>query len=483
MRQLLLPLFTVLLCTCVRAQNYVSVTLQETLTADSIRRSVSPLPVPTTYDVATYKVVYATIDAFGMPDTASGMLAIPQAPDLIFPMTAYMHGTVANREAVPSRVPTPERRLVNVLATNGYIVAAPDYIGLGDSKGFHPYVHAASESSAGRDILLAARQWMDEEGIPYNEQLFITGYSQGGHAAQALQRDLQADGAADSLVVTAGAHLSGPYSISDVMRRATLEQEQATSPGFIVYTYVSYSNVYGLYDDLGEAFRQPYLDVINRYDAEEIDGGVFNAELSALLEANDDRIIDMFQDSIRQQLIDNDDDSPIVQALRDNDTYNWAPNAPTLLVYCTADEQVPFENAILADSVMRALGSTMVTDTSAGPFSHGFCIPFALTQALNHFGQYQRIDATTSVGQAVKLAAFTVSPNPVAATGALRINGLTQDQQYHYSLYDISGRQVQQGMFAGGQALSLNGRSRAGLHLLRITLPGGDFAVSRVVLR
>ena len=480
MRQLLLPLFTLLLCTCVRAQDYVSVTQQETLTAASI---TTGLPIDGIYDVNTYKVVYATIDALGRPDTASGMLAIPQDEAAIFPMAAYMHGTVANREAVPSRVTTVERRLVNVLATNGYIVAAPDYIGLGDSEGFHPYVHAASESSAGRDLLLAVRQWMDEQQLPYNEQLFITGYSQGGHAAQALHRDLQADGLADSLVVTAGAHLSGPYSISDVMRRATLEEEQATQPGFIIYTYVSYSNVYGLYDSLGAAFVQPYLEVINRYDAEEIDGGAFNAELVALLEANDDRIIDMFQDSIRQQLIDNDDDSRIVQALRDNDTYRWAPAAPTLLVYCTADEQVPFENAILADSVMRALGSTMVTASSAGPFTHGVCIPFAITQTLAHFGQYQRIDATTSVGRAVDLPAFGISPNPVATDGQLRITGLNQNEQYHYSLYDISGRQVQQGMLAGGQPLTLAGQPGAGLHLLRIDLPGGDFAVGRVVLR
>ena len=482
MKNLLLALLLVCLCTCVRAQTYVSVTPQETLTAAEIG-SGNPL-IPTEYAVNTYKVLYNTIDAFGEPEVASGLLSIPQDSSLSFPLAVYMHGTVTNREAVPSRTGTNERSLVNILATNGYISLAPDYIGLGDSEGFHPYVHAASESSAGRDLILAARQWLAEQGIGFNDQLFITGYSQGGHAAQALHRDIQTGDGADFLEVTAGAHLSGPYDISGVMRRAALSQERATLPGFIVYTYVSYNNVYDIYDSLAEVFKEPYLSVINQYDREEIDGNTFNSELSRLLDENDERLIELFQDSIREQLENNDDDSRIVQALRDNDTYNWAPEAPTLLYYCTEDEQVPFQNALVADSVMTELGSTTVVTRSGGSLSHINCVPFALSATLSFFNDLARIDSvTTSVGRPTALPTFSVSPNPISAGSSLQLKGLPTGQSYTYSLYDFSGRQLQQGRLEHDRSIWLSDRAAPGVYLLRIGLPNGDFTVRRLQVR
>jgi pimeloyl-ACP methyl ester carboxylesterase len=487
MNYLLPLLLSVLVCTCVRAQTYVSVTAQEDVSVAAIRQNLPPLfavLVPLAYPVKTYKVTYNTVDAFGEPEVASGMISVPQNADLSFPLAVYMHGTVTDREAVPSRQQTAERLLINVIASSGYITVAPDYIGLGDSEGFHPYVHAASESSAGRDLILAARQWLSEQGISYNEQLFVTGYSQGGHAAQALHRDLQMDEDNDSLNVTAGAHLSGPYDISGVMRRAALSEEQVTLPGYIIYTYVSYNNVYGLYDNLEQVFVAPYLDVIRQYDEEAIDGNAFNAELSRLLNENDDRLVDMFQDSIRQQLEENDDDSRIVQALRANDTYNWAPETPTLLVYCTADEQVPFENSLVADSVMRELGSEMVTVQVGGDESHTDCVGPALISTLNFFGRYASIDsATTSVGRLLALPELKVSPNPVGLSQLLQVSGLDAAATFRYELYGMAGRRVQTGVLSETDGIQLGRGLRSGTYVLRIIRHDGNYAVRRVVVR
>ena len=481
MKHLSTLLFAFFLCTCVCAQTYVSVTEQESLTAAQAR---GIYPIPSEYAVVNYKVLYNTIDAKGEPTVASGLLSVPEARSLSFPMSVYMHGTVTNREAVPSRIGVTERGVPTALASLGYISVAPDYIGLGDNEGFHPYVHAASEASAGYDLILAAQQWMREQEIAFNDQLFLTGYSQGGHAVQALHRAIQDtyDGPGDTLTVTAASHLSGPYSISEVMREATLSEGQPTLPGYIVYTYISYDNVYGLYDSLGSAFVQPYLDVIKQYNAEEIDGGEFNQRLSSLLEENDDRLIDMFQDSIRTQIETNDDNSATIQALRDNDTYDWAPEAPTLLYYCTADEQVPFRNSILADSVMRANGSVTVNLQNGGARSHTECAPFALFATLTLFSQYATIEPTTAVGQAIELPKFSISPNPASSGNEIRLNGLPQGR-FHYALYDVSGRALAQGQLGNEGVIRTSTSLQSGLHLLRITLPNGDFAVRKLVVR
>ncbi len=481
MKHLFTLLFACLLYPGVRAQTYVSVTEQDSLTAAQAR---GPLPINAQYDVVTYKVLYNTIDALGDSTVASGLLAIPDERNLSLPITVYMHGTVTDREAVPSREGVTERGISTAFASLGYISVAPDYIGLGDNEGFHPYVHAASEASAGYDLILAAQQWMREQDIAFNEQLFLTGYSQGGHAVQALHRAIQDtyEGPGDTLSVTAASHLSGPYSISEVMREATLAEGQPTLPGYIVYTYISYNNVYGLYDSLGSAFVQPYLDVIKEYDAEEIDGGEFNSRLSTLLEENDDRLIDMFQDSIREQIVSNDENSRTVQALRDNDTYDWAPEAPTLLYYCTADEQVPFRNAILADSVMRQNGSTSVTLQNGGALSHNGCAPFALLATLGLFDQYATFEPIVSARQLLRLPELSISPNPVSAGREVRLNGLPNGQ-VHYTLYDVSGRALWQGQLDGHGVIQTPTTLHPGLHVLRLTLPNGNFAVRKLMLR
>jgi hypothetical protein len=475
------PLLPDSLRTCARAQTYVSVTEQEGTLAQLIQL-LQPT-IPARYDVTNYKVLYRTVDALGRPDTASGLLSIPDDRDLRFPMGVYMHGTVTDREAVPSRPGVSERFLTSAFATVGYIAVAPDYIGLGDSEGFHPYVHADSEASAGRDLILAAREWMDEQGIAYNDQLFITGYSQGGHAAQALHREIQTDSVGTELAVTAAAHLSGPYSISDVMRRATLEPGRATLPGYIIYTYVSYNNVYGIYDSLGEAFREPYLSTIQRFDREEIDGGRFNGVLDSLLAANEDRLIDMFRDSIRTQLETDDDDSRIVRALRDNDTFDWAPEAPTILYYCTEDEQVPFQNALLADSVMTANGSTSVRTINGGPLNHGGCVLPAITAAINLFDSLAVREPIVSAREALLLPNLSIAPNPVPSGAVPTVTGLNAATSYRYQLYDVAGRGVAEGPITNGQQLRQLVTASPGLYLLRISDDAGRSTVHKLIFR
>lgn len=480
----LIPLALLLLLgTRGRAQTYVSVEPQDTLIAFFANLAIPGLGAE--YDVVNYKMLYTTTDTRGMPDTASGMFSVPADSTNAYPLAVYMHGTVTDRDEVPSRLDTRERIVVAGMATTGFITIGPDYIGLGDSDGFHPYVHAESESRAGRDMIVAVRQWLNDRGRGFNDQLFITGYSQGGHAAMALHRDIQMTNEGDSLTVTAGAHLSGPYSISDVMRRAALsETDQLTLPGYIVYTYASYNNVYQIYDSLREVFREPYLEVIARYDNEEIDGIAFNTQLTTLLNENDDRLIDMFQDSIARQLIEDDDDSPLVQALRRNDTYEWVPEAPTLLYYCTEDEQVPFQNAILADSVMRALGSDQVILSNGGAFDHGRCFNPALTAALTLFRSLAVVEPVVSTGGYYRsFPELRISPNPVYAGETLRIGGLPSPAALRYGLFDAMGRSVQRGRLLSDASLPIARGLRTGTYVLRLEFPDGRFTARRIVLK
>jgi len=170
MKNILLFLFCALAAN-VSAQEVIDVEVQDMQT-----RFILSFVVPFTpeYDVQNYKVQYTTTDAFGQPDTASGLVTIPITPeDLSFPIAVYNHGTVGGeREAVLSRQGIQERFFVAAVVTSGYIGLAPDYLGLGDSDGRHPYVHAETEASAGRDMVIAVKKWLAEDDIAQFNEVF-----------------------------------------------------------------------------------------------------------------------------------------------------------------------------------------------------------------------------------------------------------------------------------------------------------------------
>jgi hypothetical protein len=446
-----------------RSQSVVSVELQGDISIFILELFVGQQNVQ--YPVRTYKMIYTTTDVFGEPTEASGMISIPVGPNVVGdrPIAVYNHSTVDNREAVPSRPDVQERFLAHVFATNGYYTIAPDYLGLGDNPAIiHPYVHADSEAQAGYDMIIAFRDWLATENLGFTDQLYTTGYSQGGHASMALQQKLLEE--TDDLLppATAAAHLSGPYGISTVMADVLFDPETETLPGYLAYTYISYNYVYGLFDDLGAVFNQPYATPIVEFSEGQISLGDLNNELFDLLAANSATLPEMFQDSILN-ILENEPDHPINVALRDNDTYNFIPLAPTMLYYCTEDEQVPFANALLADSLMSVEGDDRVTAINGGPLTHGGCVFGAIEAALEWFDMNS---GPSAVFNSPVVTALAISPNPVSSGGWLRIEREAQTE-LRYEIISTTGQVLRSGLLAAGSDRIALIDVPAGIHYLR----------------
>ena len=62
------------------------------------------------------------------------------------------HGTVAERNRVPSVSPLIHGPEGFLLAGAGYATCMPDYIGLGESGGLHPFLHAESSAAVDDDF-------------------------------------------------------------------------------------------------------------------------------------------------------------------------------------------------------------------------------------------------------------------------------------------------------------------------------------------
>ncbi|MEU4195320.1 hypothetical protein AB0E69_25700 [Kribbella sp. NPDC026611] len=289
------------------------------------------LPVGAQYGVDSYRVVYCTISAYGEPAIASGLLALPHGKRGRLPVVSYEHSTVAKRADAPSALVTDESRLVSsFFASGGFAVSAPDYLGLGVSAGLHPYVHAASEASASVDMLTAA-----DRVASLSHRVFLTGFSQGGHAVMATGQALQRSGS--RWAVAALAPISGPYDLATefpVMFDPNQVDPQRAS-GYISYVLTAWNPLYHLYDDPAEAFTEPSAGrLADLYDGtHEID------EIAAALPPP----TQLVQPSWRALL--EHPTGRLAAAIRANQVCRWAPDAPTRLYASHGDRDVVFANA------------------------------------------------------------------------------------------------------------------------------------------
>lgn len=476
--------FAALLNTSLAGQDLVSATFLGQKSKAELLAEFNNLPF-IQYGAKYYQVTYTTKSVQGAVDTASGLLAVPDDPTRIYPRLVYQHGTSGSKQEVPSiNVQSGGEGIVGQLfAGLGYVAFLPDYLGLGNtSKGFHPYVHAASEAWAAMDMLRAGASFLAQHQVATNDQLFITGYSQGGHGAMALHRAIEQDPSAE-FTVTAAAPMSGPYSISGVMRDLILTDSIYYYPGYLPNTALSYQTVYGnLFTTLTEVFKPEYAGMIQQFYEGQITLNSLNNQLiSSLIDLEGaSRPFRMLQPGIVQS-IQNDPAHPINLALDANDTYDggWIPEAPFRLFYCMADDQVPYRNSLLARDSFLAAGVTDFLINDVMPTAdHGECYVPAMTSTLIFFLGYQQIG---TVGTQTPKTTWTLHLSPNPASDVLSLNDLPNEG--HFEIVDFNGkllRSVQ--LEAGSHSLNVSDLPK-GVYLARFHSQGKIWVEKLVVQR
>ena len=367
----------------ITSQHLVSCDYVES-TVSFILSAATGLTLP--YDVDLYKMIYNTVDAHGNPTIASGAFIVPSNTTCLeFPIAVYHHGTSLKKTDVPSNN-IQETFIGKVFAAGGYFTCMPDYIGMGESPGLHPYVHGNSEATASIDMIKAAREFItDSLAMIDNGEVFLTGYSQGGHACMATHKYISDNNMSNEFNVIASAPCSGPYVLSITMADSLTSLTPYSNPGYIAYLLASYQLVYGnIFNSWSDILQSPYDTIVPPFfDGNNTTLGM--GQLNNLLpQVMDSLIIDtvlnnFINDSVNQT-------HPLWVALLDNDNYDWTPQEPINMYYCTADEQVAYTNSIVADSVMNANGAPYVQSINSGTgLNHNACVFPALTTAFVWF--------------------------------------------------------------------------------------------------
>ncbi len=328
-----------LLGTVAAADIAAALTSEESLAQDVVPR----------YAVTSYRLEYLTTDADGKAVRASGLVSVPQkAPGAKSPVLSYQHGTLFRDAEAPSNNAVASEVAV-VLASLGYIVLAPDYVGFGASKGTpHPYLLAAPSAAATVDFLTAARTWRGQANVADNGQLFLTGYSEGGYVTMAAHRALQTSGSSHLQQLRMVVPGAGPYNVQATMDSLVdlVRDEQPVigaliNPGFLRY----------LGGSVQREVRRLLLRALMPGDADVV---------------YDARFIDRFLD----------DDVRYIAEF--SSVHDWKPNLPVRLYHGQDDRTVPYASSASTLQAMQQRGAgdlVSLTDCRAQPAGHMQCVP------------------------------------------------------------------------------------------------------------
>jgi hypothetical protein len=292
--------------------------------------------IETQSGVNLFYVLYETVDAFGKSTVASGAVVTPTDLNEALPLFSYQHSTILDRELVPSRFSFSrlESLLPIFIASQGFVTAAPDMIGLGDSPGFHPFLIAETAVNAVTDLLPIAQEIARFEKIDTIEEVYLMGYGEGGHSTMAVHRELESMEEPKYKVI-ASVPMAGPHDLSELFLEHLLQEEQAyPQPYLLPYLIVSFNDVYSFYDDPIEVFTS---EVASRA-IPRINGRSTGESINDLLPSQIPR--DFLQPGFLDQL-QNDPEHPFRIALRQNDVYDWKPSASLRMYHCDADETIP----------------------------------------------------------------------------------------------------------------------------------------------
>ena len=304
------------------------------------------------YDVNWYEVVYETIDPLGGRTTASGGLFLPVQTGRNWPLLSYSHGTTTQTNQVPSVALTLDSFAGLAFASVGYASVAADLLGLGSSPGLHPYLHARSEATASVDMLRAARSFCASNNIGLNGQTFVTGYSQGGHTAMALHRELERYHT-NEFTVTASAPMAGPYDLSGVELNDFLSARCPPNPYYFAYILMAYQSVYALAPSWSNLVVAPYASTLPPLFNGDTSSTTINGAMPAC------NLSTILWPAVVSSLT-NDLGCPLYQALRDNDLYRWKPAAPMRLYHCSGDQDVLPANSQVAYDSFQSQGTSKV---------------------------------------------------------------------------------------------------------------------------
>jgi hypothetical protein len=346
------------------------VSLSKDEVAGKLAPILSAFQIEAQNGVHIYRVKYQTQtpSTTPVPVVASGLMIIPDSKQTSYPWIAVQHGTMTSKADAPSV--TPSEGIFE--ASQGFVTVVMDYLGYGSaSKVFHPYLIEKAYGEAGIDFLKASYQFAELNSIGKGP-LFLKGYSEGGYATLAMQKEIETNHAsAFPLIATAPS--GGPYNLEAVA--IELMQKETVHPVNIPFLVLSYTQWLSQNDFNPDAiFAIPSANVAKLFNGQfnnDFIGKTIPTQRAAMLKST------LVEDFLSAEPSTNEG-AKLRAYLRSQSLTNkgWQPRAITIFFHCEDDEVVPVSAAELAKEAFPGPNVQLKTFESPaqGPkYRHGTC--------------------------------------------------------------------------------------------------------------
>lgn len=357
----------------------ISATVIKQLSRQEVTDYLTRYQLPTSAvrnGVALYLLTYRTVDVDGRPTTASALTVLPRTQQRTLRTVTWLHGTRVYRGDTGSMADNMDRAAAVMFAASGYTTVAPDYLGLGVGPGLHPYMLSGPTVTATMDALRASRTLAARFGKRLDHKVFVSGFSQGGHASMTVGRALQRSHEFD-LAAIAG--IAGPYDIRGQELPAALDgrMDSVSATLYLAYAMTVWNREYKLYDKPSDAFRAPYDQVVESlFDSEHTEVEVVTALPPTPQQLFTDEFLSLL----------NNPTGNLAKVLAAVDVpCEWRPRAPIRLYAGTADRDVVFENSQSCLADYQSHGTHDVTLVNVGNVGHFTSAAIALPQVLTWF--------------------------------------------------------------------------------------------------
>jgi hypothetical protein len=226
--------------------------------------------------VTVSHIDFLTTGAANESTTSSAAVMVPTGTDPACtgkrPVVLYAHGTTISKSfnmaalLDSTNAASSETTLVAAtFAAQGYIVIAPNYAGYDTSTlSYHPYVNYKQQSQEMIDALNAGRAALTNSAVGAGDtdsgKLYVTGYSEGGYVAMAALKAMDEQ----HIAVTAGAPMSGPYSLGAYGDAIFYGNTPIGGTVFAPLLTTGYQKAYGnLYNTTSDAYTAQYASSID----------------------------------------------------------------------------------------------------------------------------------------------------------------------------------------------------------------------------
>jgi len=320
------------------------------------------------HGVEVYKITYKT-KFDGKEIIASGLVAVPLTSGS-YAILSYQNGTNTQNSNAPSVSPDYEMyQLIEFVASTGFIVSVPDYLGFGASSTmFHPYYDKKSTVESVTDMLWAVKELANNylQVVPKND-LYVMGYSQGGWSTLQLHKYIE-ENYSSEFNLKASACGAGGYDVRFI-NDYILEQTEYPMPYYIGYMINSFVKLGDVTNPTTDIFKSPYSErILKLYDGKN-SGDDINAQLTT-------KIADLFTADYRSSVNTNVKFASVVSTLSKNSIAAWKTNIPTMILHGTADNYVPYKGSenLYNDFLAKGVSAGKVTFVPIPGADHGSAI-------------------------------------------------------------------------------------------------------------